>query len=43
MVNITKEKYENNVIEVITDDFGKLWLNERRSKKNKDIKIYLHL
>ena len=29
MVNITKEKYENNDIEVITDEFGKLSLNER--------------
>ena len=30
MVNITKEKtYENNDIEVITDRFGKLWLNEK--------------
>ena len=29
MVNITKETYENNEIEVITDEFGKLLLNER--------------
>ena len=29
MVNITKETYENNGIEVITDKFGKLWLSER--------------
>ena len=30
MVNIEKQKiYENNEIEVITDEFGKLWLNER--------------
>ena len=29
MVNITKETYENNSIEVITDELGKLWLNER--------------
>ena len=29
MVNITKEKYENNGIEVITNEFGKLLLNER--------------
>ena len=28
MVNITKEKYGNNNIEVITDKFGKIWLNE---------------
>ena len=29
MVNISKETYGNNSIEVITDEFGKLWLNER--------------
>ena len=29
MVNITKETYENNGIEVITDKFGELWSNER--------------
>ena len=29
MVNITKETYENNGIEVITDKLGELWLNER--------------
>ena len=29
MVHITKEKHEINAIEVITDKFGKLWLNER--------------
>ena len=29
MVNITKEKYENNGIEIITDEFDKLLLNER--------------
>ena len=29
MVNITKETYENNGIEVIADKFGELWLNER--------------
>ena len=33
MVNITKEAYENNGIEVITDEFGKLWLNERHVQK----------
>ena len=32
MAVITKEAYENNGIEVITDEFGKLWLNERHSK-----------
>ena len=29
MANITRETYEANGIEVITDAFGKLWLNER--------------
>ena len=29
MVNITKENYENNGIEAITDELGELWLNER--------------
>ena len=29
MLNITKEPYENNSIEVITDKLGELWLNER--------------
>ena len=29
MVNITKGTYEANGIEVITDEFGKLWLKER--------------
>ena len=29
MVNVTKETYEANVIEVITDEFSNLWLNER--------------
>ena len=29
MANITRETYEANGIEVITDEFGKLWLNER--------------
>ena len=29
MVNITKETYENNGIEVITDKSDELWLNER--------------
>ena len=28
MVNITKETYENNGIEVITDNLNTLWLNE---------------
>ena len=29
MVIITKETYENNGIEVITEKFGELWLNKR--------------
>ena len=29
MVNITKEIYENNDIEVITDNRNRLWLNEK--------------
>ena len=29
MANITRETYEANGIEVITDKIGKLWLNER--------------
>ena len=34
MVNITKETYENNGIEVIiTDKFGELWLNERHAQQ----------
>ena len=28
-VNITKETYENNNIEIIIDEFDKLWLNEK--------------
>ena len=30
MINVTKETYEANYIEVITDKLGELWLNERR-------------
>ena len=29
MANITKETYENNDIEVITDNLSRLWLNEK--------------
>ena len=29
MVNINNETYENNGIEVITDKFGEIWLNEK--------------
>ena len=38
MVNITKETYENNDIEVITDKFGKLWLNERHVQQQLGLK-----
>ena len=38
MVNITKETYENNGIEVITDKFGKLWLNERHIQQQVGLK-----
>ena len=38
MVNITKEKYENNGIEVITDKFGELWLNERHVQQQLEVK-----
>ena len=33
MVNITRETYEANDIEVITDEFAKLWLDERHVEK----------
>ena len=33
MANITKEIYEANGIEVIADEFGKLWFNERHIQK----------
>ena len=29
MVNVTKETYKNNDIEVITDNLNRLWLNEK--------------
>ena len=38
MVNINKETYENNGIEVITDKFGKLWLNERHVQQQLGLK-----
>ena len=38
MVNITKETYENNGIEVITDEFGELWLNERHVQQQLGLK-----
>ena len=33
MANITRETYENSCIEVITDEFDELWLNERHVQK----------
>ena len=33
MVNITKEMYENNGIEVITYNLNTLWLNQRHVQK----------
>ena len=38
MVNITKKTYEKNEIEVITDKFGKLWVNERHVQKQLGLK-----
>ena len=38
MVAITKETYENNSIEVITDKIGELWLNERHIQKQLGLK-----
>ena len=38
MANITKEAYENNGIEVITDECDKLWLNERHIQKQLGLK-----
>ena len=38
MVNINKETYENNDIEVITDKLSKLWLNERHVQQQLGLK-----
>ena len=38
MANITKETDENINIEVITDKFGKLWLNERHVQQQLRLK-----
>ena len=38
MVDINKETYENNGIEVITDKFGVLWLNERHVQQKLELK-----
>ena len=32
MVNISKDKSENNNIETIVDSIGRLWLNEKKQK-----------
>ena len=41
MVNIKRETYENNGIEVITDELGELWLNERHVQQQLGYK-HLH-
>ena len=38
VANITKEAYENNGIDVITDEFDKSWLNERHIQKQSGLK-----
>ena len=38
MAALTKETYENNGIEVITDELGELWLNERHVQKQLELK-----
>ena len=38
MVNSNKETYENNGIEIITDKFGELWLNERHVQQKLELK-----
>ena len=38
MVNITKEKYESNGIEIITDKLNRLWLNERHVQERLRLK-----
>ena len=40
MVNITKETYEANGTEVITDKLGELWLNERHVQQQLRHKNY---
>ena len=40
MANITKETYENNGTEVITDEFDKLWLNEMHVQKKLEHKHF---
>ena len=38
MAAFTEETYENNGIEVITDELGELWLNERHVQKQLELK-----
>ena len=38
MVNITKETYENNDIEVITDNLNRLWLNQKHIEEQLGLK-----
>ena len=38
MVNITKETNENNGIEMIIDEFGEIWLNERHVQQQLGLK-----
>ena len=38
MVNIIKDKYENNSSEVIKNKFDELWLNERHVKQKLELK-----
>ena len=40
MVDIGKETYENNDIEVIVDGIDTLWLNEKHIVEKKVIEIY---
>ena len=43
MANIAKEIYENNDIEVITDNLNRLWLNEKHIEEQLVLKIYHQL
>ena len=38
MVNIIKETYENNDIEVITDNLNRLWLNKKHIEEQLGLK-----
>ena len=43
MINITKEAFENNNIEVIADSVDTLWLNEKNIEEKLGHKIYQQL